>query len=518
MTGVVAPAEALDVLGGLVLEDGRRWGDAAEPWQWDDARAVLAPGPDDPLSHFLTRPRGASKTSDLGGVATTALLSQFPQQARGYAVAADADQARLLVDAMHGFITRTPGIGGALQVDRWKVTATRTGASLEVLPADGASAYGLLYAFCVVDEIAQWKSTPGPRTVWEAVYSAAPKVPGARLVVMTSAGDPAHWSHGVLTHAKKSKSWRVHEVPGPTPWINPAALEDQRALLPESSYRRLHLNEWTAAEDRLTSVDALRACVTLDGPLRPTHGRDYVVAVDVGLKKDRTVAAVCHAEPLDDVVRGRMPSTGDLRVDRSAADADVVHFADWYGRRDAPQLWRREQPSVRSEGEHRRGSRIVLDRMQVWQGSRREPVRLSHVEEWIVQAAQTFKAKVIFDPFQMVGTAQRLQDRRIQVEEFVFSSASVGHLASTLHLLLRDRALALPDDPELLDELANVRLRETSPGVLRMDHDPDKHDDRAITLAMAAQHLLERPPAPQVGQYFYRDLRLSNRGRGGRAR
>ena len=508
MTGVVA-ASALDVLGGLVLEDGRRWGDAAQPWQWDDARAVLDPGRDDPLSHFLTRPRGASKTSDLGGVATTALLTQLPQQARGYAVAADADQARLLVDAMRGFITRTPGIGGALQVDRWKVTATRTGASLEVLPADGASAYGLLYAFCVVDEIAQWKSTPGPRIVWEAVYSAAPKVPGARLVVMTSAGDPAHWSHRVLTHAKKSTAWRVHEVPGPTPWIDPAALEDQRALLPESSYRRLHLNEWTSAEDRLTSVDALRECVTLDGPLRPTYGRDYVVAVDVGLKKDRTVAAVCHAEPLDDVVRGRMPSTGDLRVDQSAATADA-EIIDWYGRRDAPRPWGRGRRSA-GEEEHRRGSRVVLDRMEVWQGSRKTPVRLSHVEEWVLQAAQSFKAKVIFDPFQMVGTAQRLQERGVQVEEFVFSSASVGRLASTLHLLLRDRALALPDDPELLDELANVRLRETSPGVLRMDHDPDKHDDRAITLAMAAHHLLSRPPPQNTGQYRYRDLRYRSR-------
>lgn len=159
------------------------------------------------------------------------------------------------------------------------------------------------------------------------------------------------------------------------------------------------------------------------GPLRPTHGRDYVVAVDVGLKKDRTVAAVCHAEPLDDVVRGRMPSTGDLQVDRSAADADVVHLADWYGRQDAPQLWRRDRPA-RTEAEHRRGSRIVLDRMEVWQGSGKAPVRLSHVEKWVVQAAASFKAKVIFDPFQMVGTAQRLQERGVHVEEFVFSSAS----------------------------------------------------------------------------------------------
>jgi phage terminase large subunit-like protein len=484
-------SEAVDVLGGLVLENGTRWGDAAEPWQWADARAILDPGPEDPRSHFLTRPRGASKTSDVGGVACAALLTQLPPAARGYAVAADADQARLLLDAMRGFVMRTPGIGGALQVDRWRVTATRTGATLEVLPADAASAYGLLYVFCVVDEIAQWKSTPGPRTVWEAVLSASPKVPGSRLVVMTSAGDPAHWSHGVLTHAQASPRWRVHEVPGPTPWINPADLEDQRALLPESSFARLHLNRWTSAEDRLTSLDALRECVTLDGPLRPQAGVSYVVAVDVGLKKDRTVAAVCHAEPIDDPVGSRRSSEDFARV---RSGAEVVSLADWYGRREAPMPWLRPGSPAR-EPEARRGSRIVLDRMEVWQGSRKEPVRLSRVEEWVAEAARSFGAKVVFDPFQAVGMMQRLQERRIRIEEFAFSSASVGRLASTLHLLLRDRALALPDDPELLDELLNVRLRETSPGVLRMDHDPDKHDDRAIALAMAAADLLDRSSA-----------------------
>lgn len=315
-----------------------------------------------------------------------------------------------------------------------------------MLPADGASAYGLLYAFCVVDEIAQWKSTPGPRVVWEAVYSVAPKVPGARLVVMTSAGDPAHWSHGVLTHAKASRQWRVHEVPGPTPWIDPVALEDQRALLPESSYRRLHLNQWTSAEDRLTSAEALRECVKLDGPLRPEPGQRYVVAVDIGLKKDRTVAAVCHAEPIDAPAGARWPSSGDLRIDRQHANAEVVPMASWYGRRDAPMSWQRFEMAALRRAEERRGSRIVLDRMEVWQGTRKEPVRLSEVEGWVVQAASSFRAKVLFDPFQIVGTAQRLQDRGIKVEEFTFSSASVGRLASTLHLLLRDRALVLPDD------------------------------------------------------------------------
>lgn len=117
-----------------------------------------------------------------------------------------------------------------------------------------------------------------------------------------------------------------------------------------------------------------------------------------------------------------------------------------------------------------------------------------------MQASASYNgAKVVYDPFQAVGSMQRIRGRGVQVEEFTFHPASVGRLASTLHLLLRNRSLALPDDEELLDELANVRLRETSPGVLRMDHDPDRHGDRAIALAVAATSLLESAPSGQIG-------------------
>jgi phage FluMu gp28-like protein len=100
---------------------------------------------------------------------------------------------------------------------------------------------------------------------------------------------------------------------------------------------------------------------------------------------------------------------------------------------------------------------------------------------------------VLIDPWQAVGLGQRLSRRGVRVNEYTFSAQSVGRLASTLFRKLRDHQVALPDDEELLDELANVRLRESSPGVLRMDHDPDKHDDRAIALALAAHALVEQP-------------------------
>ena len=92
----------------------------------------------------------------------------------------------------------------------------------------------------------------------------------------------------------------------------------------------------------------------------------------------------------------------------------------------------------------------------------------------------------------VVELTQRRSKRGVRCEQFIFSAQSVGRLTLTLYQLLRARSLALPQDDELLDELANVRLRETSPGTYWIDHDPDRHDERAIALALAAHHLVER--------------------------
>jgi hypothetical protein len=67
----------------------------------------------------------------------------------------------------------------------------------------------------------------------------------------------------------------------------------------------------------------------------------------------------------------------------------------------------------------------------------------------------------------------------------------------TLYRLLADQLLLLPADQDLVDELVNVRLRETAPGQYRIDHDPDKHDDRVISLALVAHRLAERPARVQ---------------------
>jgi phage terminase large subunit-like protein len=424
----------------IVLEDGRRWGQAATSWQRDDSRSFL--DVDDPTRyHFQTRPRGAAKTDDAGGDAAVVLLSQAPPKSRSYALAADRDQGGLLIDSIDGAVARTPELAGALRVDNFRVTALRSGATLEVLPADEASAWGLRPYTATVDELAQWKSTSGPRRLWRALFSALPKVPESRLRVLTSAGDPGHWSHGVLERARaRPARWRVSEVPGPCPWISAEDLEEQRSELPEWEYARLHLNQWTTSDDRLTSFEDLRACVTLDGERERREGRRYAMGVDLGLKNDRTVVTVCSVDEND-------------------------------------------------PAQH-----VALDRIGVWQGSRAAPVDLDTVESWIETAWREYgQPSVVCDPYQAAQLMQRLARHGVHVVEHAFTQASVSRLALRLFQLISDHALQLPPDEELLDELVNVRLRESSPGVYRLDHDPDRHDDRAVSLALAAWFLLETP-------------------------
>jgi phage terminase large subunit-like protein len=369
------------------------------------------------------------------------LIEQVPPGGRVYGVASDRDQARLLVDALSGFVARTPGLAGAIQVDRYSAT-TPSGARLEVISADEASSYGLRGHLFVVDELTLWPQAN--RGVWVSVLSAVPKVPSARLVVLASAGDPAHWSYGVRERARVSPAWRLHEVAGPVPWVNEMALLEQKALLTDSQYARLHLNEWTASEDRLVSVEGLAAAVRLDGLQDYRLGVTYRIGCDLGLRHDRTAIAIAHAETV---------------------------------------------PGARTK-------RVVLDRMVVFEGTRADEVKLAEVEAALVESWRLYgRPKVRLDPWQAIGLAQRLRSRGISVEEFSYTPQRYGAIASVLYALFRDGLIDIYDDPGLIDELANVRLKETLPGLVRVEHDPGRHDDRAVALGMAATALVERPVA-----------------------
>lgn len=438
-----ATQRAMDALSLMVLEDGRRWGDTAQEYQRRNAVSILDQD-SDVKQHWIELPRGARKSTDLAGILLVILLLQAPAMGRIYIGASDVEQAQELIDAAHGLVSRTPELSGRFKVNELEITNTRNGASMVALAAD-MSAFGKRAFMLVLDEVGNWSETTRHKRFWASLVSGNRKLPECRTVVLTNCGSPQSWTFKRRETARKSKHWNFVSVPGPLPWLTPADLEILREnAVTDSEFERLHLNRWTAAEDRLASPEDLAACTTLPGPLPPRPGVRYICTLDIGVVNDRTAVAVMHSE------------------------RDIT------------------------------GSRkVVVDAIRTWQGNRRAPVDLQNVADTVAELSGRYnRAQVLADPSQALMIGQQLRGRGVAVDEFVFSGSSVGKLALALHQAIRQHRIDLPDDPDLLEELGAVRLRKNTLGVYRLDHDAAGHDDQAVALALGCHHLMDQDNAP----------------------
>jgi hypothetical protein len=146
-----------------------------------------------PLQRMRSRSDGSSKTTDLAAVAL-ALLLTAPDRSRFYWGTSDVDQAGLALDAIGGFCSRSDDLASAVELQARRVVARSTGSTLEALPAESSSAFGLLPAGQFLDELASWSDTANARRFLDALTSSATKVPGCRMAILTSAGSPSHYS------------------------------------------------------------------------------------------------------------------------------------------------------------------------------------------------------------------------------------------------------------------------------------------------------------------------------------
>lgn len=134
-TSVTSPTpEAMELLAALPLEDGSAWGERAERFQLDDARAVLTI--EGPRRHYFLRGRGMSKTTDVAAIVLVLLLTEAPSGSTSHVYAADEEQAELTLTAMRGLISRA-GLSSQLRVSASRVANTATGAIVTVETSDG---------------------------------------------------------------------------------------------------------------------------------------------------------------------------------------------------------------------------------------------------------------------------------------------------------------------------------------------------------------------------------------------
>lgn len=440
LTQQIRVGPAFHALCGLRSERGRRWGDEAHEYQRRDAATILGHPQDTRPYTYVTRGRGGAKSSDLAGMLVALTATEAPPRAQLDIFAADRAQARIVLEYGIGWIERNPELQSLLKIQQHTITNRLNGAAMEVHAADASGAYGRRPWRLLFDEFGQWATTPRYEQIFEAAFSGAAKTPGARVIVTTTASSPSHPSYRLLKQAEASDNWTVLATPGPTPWLDPAAIAEQRATLTESAYARLIMNQWTEGAETLISVEDIDATMVGEVPTEPEPGAYYVGALDLGLVSDWTIATILHQD---------------------------------------------------SEGV------AVVDDLVRWKGDRGNPVALDDVASEIVAMTQRFgRVSWTFDAWQSELLAQQLRRQGIPVETVQFTSGLNHEIATALVNRLRDRTIVLPWDEVLRDELYNVRVVETNvPNQVKLDHAREKHNDHSIAIGLALTRLATAIPS-----------------------
>lgn len=425
----------------------RAWGTIREPWQ---ERLVASKVPvfeylaglrphtgGTPLNFCDILPRGHDKSSLEGRLATWLLLYSR-RLIKGYILAADKDQGKLLIQAAWEEARLNPWVEGKLSFAGNRITGPS--GFLEVIPADAGSAYGLRGNLYICDELTNWKK-PKAKEVWQAVFSGLGKVVPTVCGILSNAGYLGSWQEKVINDLKADALWRCFEAPGPlATWMSPEVIASlKRKLASPAEGRRLFDNQWVnAAEDvDYLTLEEVTSCETDSLYYRmvgDTRVRNYVASIDYGPKRDRTVCMVGHRE----------------------------------------------------------GGVAVVDRMDTWT----TPCQPSEVQAWVEEIQKKFRpAEYVIDPYQMLGVIEQMRRKGYNVHEFTPRGGAGNYeIAQALRGAITSGTLRWYPGCgfELAKELSQLVCKRMAYG-FRIDHTSTNHDDQAVALGMFLVRSQEYP-------------------------
>jgi hypothetical protein len=427
-----------------------------DPWQRELADrlapalqyvAGMAPLPTGPVRHFWVMPRGHDKTTSIGR-AVNWLLGYTRRPIRASVAAADKDQAKIITESMKAEAHLNPWLKKHLSFASGKVIG-RHGSRLEVHSSDVAGTWGLNEDIYVLDEITWWENDK----LWMPLISAFAKRKGVVVLIISNAGEQGSWQEGVWKEAQADKehwqTWTCPEGICLASWMDYKQREADRRMMPKPMGRRVFDNVWIdpAEVGGYLTLDDTKRCEDESLPrfvAQPIRGVRYAAAIDYGPKKDRTVLALGHEDQSKGVV--------------------------------------------------------VVDRLDVWQGSKESPVPIADVERWLDEVASVFHADITCDPYQLEGTIQKYEHTH-KVERFEARGGKSNYeLAECVRSLVVNRKLLwhpaagrllLPDGTTETfgQELSRLIIKPTMYGY-RVDHTSGRHDDRAVAVGMLCLLLL----------------------------
>lgn len=464
----------------LIDVDGtaRKFGTVMDPWQTADfqsldpalRRCAGRSKADTKMRDYLERPRGHSKTHDLGVTAVWA-MAFAARPIRAYAFAADKDQAGLLKDAMATIVRLNSWLASILDVQRNLVINIAQGhpglgSRLDIFTSDVASSYGILPDLIIADELTHWQ---GDGSLWHSLISSAAKRSNCLLCVISNAGFVDSWQWAVREAARTDEAWLFSRLDGPqASWLTEDRLAEQHRMLPQIAYLRLWENQWSSGGgDALLPSDVDAAF--LDG-LQPMKGNEagwlFCAGVDLGLTRD------CSA-----VVVLAVPDDG-------------------------------------------RAGRIRLATHKLWRPTPGKRVNLMEVESYILDLDRQYGLEQVgFDPWQAellasrleADTARRRRNERRRLwtrpwmREITPSGANLRDIASLTIESFTDRRLALYACPPLHCDLLKLRCEEKSYGFrLVSPHDETGHGDTfsAFSMALVIAHEWANRRPVRAGVYY----------------
>lgn len=326
---------------------------------------------------------------------------------------------------------------------------------LRVLAADAPRLHGLTYGLAVVDEL---HAHPNDQ-VYLALLTALAKQPGAKLIVISSAGQgqdsplgslrsralalPSVKTRGAFTDCRgpslRMLEWSVPEdvplVPqqvkraNPASWITVDALRAQQEAVPDLAFRRFHAGQWTAREGHWLPPGAWQQCV---GQPQFEDGKRVWIGVDVGGGGTEGDTAVCWLS------------------ERLHVGVEVFSGED--------------------------GVLQARDLIEELAGRYR-------IEE------------CAFDPWRASQIAQELEQRGVKCSAFPQTDARMIPASKGLHRAIVERRLVLPADQTLAEHASHTVARQSRRGwrIDRPSRAAGKNIDAIVALAMGLDRVEHQP-------------------------
>jgi len=238
------------------------------------------------------------------------------------------------------------------------------------------------------------------------------------------------------------------------PWKSPTWAEEMRRTLRPNAYLRLIENRWVSGESAFVPIEWFDACT--DPALYPiaTRGHEIgsvYVGVDASVKSDHTA---------------------------------IVAVAFDHETKRVRLVWHR-----------------------VFRPSRNRPIEFAAVESTLLDLRQLFPVRaVLYDPFQMAASAQRLTARGVPMEEFPQSIQNLTAMGQNLFDLIKARALWAYDDAEIRAGMQHAVAVETSRGWKLAKEKASAKVDVVVALAMAALAAVRDQKGQVPGDAFWLSL------------